>query len=316
MANVVAAPRFWKKKAILIKREATVGVDAEPTDAANWVEARNVQFQPVDVETAERNIEVPYMGNGGKLVTGRYSTLTFEVALVGPGTAGMAPKVAPLLLASAMAETVVEDTSATYDLVSENIGSVTAYINIDGVLHRMVGCRSNMSLVMNARGIPVMRFELQSIYTTPAATPMGGVDRAGWPIERPVTAATTSAISVGAVNLAYSAFELNLGNQLARIDLPGPQIEVAITNRQPTGRVTVLAPVLAVFNPFDLLESGEPQAIETTQDNRDGCRVRVASLAKIIGVEYGDIEGMLAYNLTLEPTPLEGNDEISLAYVE
>lgn len=315
MPNVVAQPRFWKKKAILIKAEVTVGVDAVPTGAADWFEARNVQFQPVDAETTERNIEAPYMGNGGTLVTGRYSTLSFEVALVGPGAAGDAPKIAPLLLAGGMAETLVADTSAEYSLVSEAIGAVTAYVNIDGVLHKLIGCRTNVNIVLNARGIPMLRFELQSIYTAPAVEATPAVDRAGWQIEQPVTAATTSAIKFGATDLAYSAFELNFGNQLARIDLPGPQVEVAITDRRPTGRVTVLAPALGVFNPFALQESGEVIDIETTQDSRAGFKALIETKSKVIGVEYADIEGMLAYNLTLEPTPVAGNDEIALTYL-
>ena len=55
MPNVLATPRFWEKKAILAKAETTVGTDAVPTGAANWMEARNVSLTPYDAETAERN---------------------------------------------------------------------------------------------------------------------------------------------------------------------------------------------------------------------------------------------------------------------
>ncbi|WP_418646558.1 phage tail tube protein [Thauera butanivorans] len=315
MANVVANPRFWKKKAILIKREVTVGVDAEPTGAANWIEARNVTFQPFDVETADRNIEAPYMGNGGKLITGKYSTLSFELALVGPGVPGGVPKFAPLLFAAAFAETLTEDTAAAYSLVSSNIESVTAYINIDQVTHKMVGCRCNVALTMSAKGIPLLRIEMQSIYTVPVAEAPPVVDREGWPIEQPVTAATTSGMVFGATTLAYSTFELNLGNQLARIDLPGPQVEVAITDRKPTGSVTVLAPGLGVFDPFALATAGTVVDVTTTQDSRIGHKAKVDAKVRIIGVEYDRIEEMLAYKLTLEPTPVAGNDEITLTYL-
>lgn len=314
MANVLASPKFWKKKAILIKREVTVGEDAEPT-GADWIEARNVSFQPFDVETAERNIEAPYMGNGGKLIVGQYSTLSFELALVGPGAAGTAPKIAPLLLAAAMAETLTEDTSAAYNLVSDDIGTVSAYINIDQIAHKMVGCRCNVSATLSAKGIPLLKVELQSIYTAPVDQVPPVVDRAGWPVEQPVTAATTSGIVINGTTLAYSTFELNFGNQLTRIDLPGPQVEVAITDRKPTSSVTVLAPTLAAFDPFELASAGTLVDVTTTQDNRAGHKCKIDAKARIIGVEYDRIEEMLAYKLNLEPTPALGNDEITLTYL-
>lgn len=314
MANVIAQPRFWKKKAILIKSELAVGTDAVPTGAANWIEARNVSFTPLDAETVDRNIEQPYFGNGGKLITGKYSSLSFEVALVGPGVSGTAPKIAPLLLACAFAETLEPDLSAAYNLVSEAIGAVTAYIVIDGTRHRMVGCRGTCTVSLSAKGIPLLKFDMQSIYTEPDAQPMPVVDKSGWPIEQPVTAATTDGLVLNGVVLAYSTLELSLGNQLARIDLPGPQVEVAITDRQPTMSATVLAPGLGVFNPFALATSGDVIAIGTTHDMREGYHVDLDAQVRVIGVEYEQIEGMAAYKLNLEPTPVAGNDEIALTY--
>ncbi|ATE60168.1 phage tail tube protein [Thauera sinica] len=315
MANVIASPRFWKKKAILIKSEATVGTDALPVGAANWIEARNVTFAPLDVETVERNIEQPYFGNGGTLATGRYSTLSFETALVGPGEAGDAPKIAPLLLACAFKETLEVDTSATYDLVSEAIGAVTAYINIDGTLHKMVGCRGTATITIGAKAIPLIRFELQSIYTDPTAVGLPAVDKTGWMIEQPVTAATTLGLTLNAIPLAYSALEIALANQLARIDLPGPQVEVAITDRKPTMSATVLAPGLGVFNPFGLVTAGTVVDITTTHDNRAGHKAKLEGQVRVIGVEYDNVEGMLAYRLTFEPWPVDGNDELTITYL-
>ncbi|MFN3987581.1 MAG: hypothetical protein ACK4KV_18990 [Rhodocyclaceae bacterium] len=315
MANVVAQPRAWKKKAILIKAEAATGVDAAPTGAADWFEARNVTFQPFDAPTVERGIIAPYMGNSGKLITGKYAKLGFEIALVGPGTAGTAPKVAPVLLAAAMSETIVADTSATYNLVSDAIGSVTAYINVDGTLHKLIGSRCNVAVSLTAAGIPLLKVSLESVFMDPAADPPGAVDRSGWQVEQPVTAATTSGMVVGGTTLAYSAFELDWGNQLKRINLPGPQVEVGISDRAPTGSVTVLAPPLAAFNPFALAEAGDVVELTTTQDNREGFKAKVDAKVRIIGVDYDRIEEMLAYKLTLEPFPVAGNDEITLTYL-
>ena len=50
------------------------------------------------------------------------------------------------LKACGLAETVVANTSVTYDPVSASFSSVTIHYNIDGVRHKMTGCRGNVAL--------------------------------------------------------------------------------------------------------------------------------------------------------------------------
>lgn len=315
MPNLLANPRSWKKKAILIKSEATVGTDAVPTGLLNWIEARNVNLVPLDAEKVDRNIEVPYYGNGGTLIVGKYAKLSFDAALVGAGAAGTAPKIAPLLLAAGFAETVTAGTSVAYNLVSANIGAVTAYINIDGTRHKMVGARCDVSLSLSAKAIPLLKFNLESVFITPDASPLPTVDRSGWAIEEAVTAANTLAMTLSGVDLAFSQFDFSLGNQLNRINLPGPQVEVAIDDRKPTGSVTVLAPGLAVFDPFAIAEAGTVVDLSTTHGSVAGKKAKVDAKVRLVGVEYDKINQALAYKLTLEPFPVNGNDEFALTYL-
>ena len=315
MANLLTAPRAWKKKAILIKAETTVGTDATPTGLLNWIEARNVSLTPFDVATADRNIELPYFGNGGKLIVGKYAKLSFEAALVGQGAAGTAPKIGPALLACALAETVTAATSVAYNLISDSIGAITAYINIDGTRHKMVGARGNVSLALSAKSVPLLKFEYESVFIAPDALAMPTIDTAGWPVEAAVTAANTLPMTINAVPLAFSQFDFSLGNQLARIDLPGPQVEVAITDRKPTASVTVLAPPQGTFDPFALAEAGTTVDLTTTHGITAGKKAKIDAKVRIIGVDYDRIEEMLAYKLTLEPTPVAGNDEFALTYL-
>lgn len=104
MANLVATPRVWDKKAVVLKKETTYGTDAAPTGAANWFEARNVSLSSFDIETAERNVIENFLGHSGKLITSKWSKLSFEIALAGSGAAGTAPKWGPMMLGCAFAE--------------------------------------------------------------------------------------------------------------------------------------------------------------------------------------------------------------------
>ncbi len=115
------------------------------------------------------------------------------------------------------------------------------------------------------------------------------------------------------MDLAFSTFNWATGNNIARLSLPGPQTEVAITDRKPTAAVTVLAPGLGTFDPYALAVARTNVAVTNIHETTAGAIVTTALKAIINGVKESQVEGMLAYELTMEPTPTTaGNDEITL----
>ena len=312
MPNLLTAPRTFEKKAIILKSEATYGTDAVPTGAANYIEARNVSLTSFDVESVDRNIIMPYMGSGGKINTSIWSKLSFDVALAAAGSLGVAPKWGPIMLGLAFAETIFAATSVTYNLVSQSISGLTAYLNIDGALYKFVGCRGEAKFKLSAKGIPMLSVELTSVYTTPVDAASPALTKTGWTVEDAVNSVNTGFLAVNGVNLAFSDFEFATGNKIARIDLPGPQREVAITDRAPTASATVLAPTLAVFNPYSLAEANTSITVSNTHGTVAGKKVKSDLKVKIIGVSEDQVEGMVAYKLTFSPEPVNGNDEITV----
>lgn len=312
MPNLLANPRFWKNKAILIRGETSYDTDPTPTGAANWIEARNVSLTPMDADKVDRNIELPYMGSAGSVIVSVWGKLSFDVAMAGSGAAGVAPKWAPLLMACGMSETIAADTSATYNLISSAFPSVCGYINIDGVLHKLLGMRGEVKGKADAKGAPMLNFSFDGLYLQPEAGLLPAVTRTGWPIEEGVNSVNTTSVSINSVPLAFSSFEWSFGNKIARIDLPGPQREVAITDRKPQSSITILAPDLATFDPFSLANAGTIVPLTTTHGSAAGRKVKTDMQMRITGVDYDRVEEMLAYKLTLEPTPVNGNDEIVL----
>ena len=312
MANLITTPRQWKKKAILIKTEASYSVNSTPTGAANWIEARNVALTPMDSDKVARNIDLPYMGSSGNVTVGQWSKLSFDIAMAPSGAAGTAPKWGPLLMACGTAETVVAVTSVAYNLVSTLFSSVCGLINIDGTLHELLGMRGEVKVKMAAKGTPMLSFSFDAVYVAPTAVAVPAVTRTGWMIEEGVNAVNTTALTINAVPLAFSALDWAFGNKVARIDLPGPQKEIAITDRVPSASATVLAPALAVFDPFALVLAGTTVTLTTTHGSAAGKKVKTDMNVRLIGVDYDKIEDQVAYKLTMEPTPVTGNDEITL----
>lgn len=315
MPNVIAAPRFFKNKILLAKIEATVGTDAVPDAAANWMEARNLSLTPLDAETVDRNLALPFMGNSGKISVAQWVKVSFEIAIAGSGTAGTAPKHDALLLACGMAKTVTAGTSVVYNLVSSGFGAVSMYINIDGVLHKMVGARGTVGASLIAKQIPVFKFEFDAAFIDPSAVVIPNATRTGWPIEEAVNAANTSQLAINSVSLGFSALELALNNERKRLALPGPQAGVEIVDRKPSGSATVLAPTLAVFDPFALAKAGATLPLSVTHGTAAGKKVKVDAKVVVIGSGYDEIEGMAGYKLDLEPTPAAGNDELAFTFL-
>ena len=313
MPNILATPRFWQKKAVVLKVEAAYATDPVPTGAANWFEARNVSLTSFEAETVDRNIDTPYLGSSGKVIAAKWSKLSFEVALAGSGVVATAPKWGPMMLGCGYAETVTATTGpAVYNLVSTAFGSVTAYMEVDGVLYKFIGSRGNVKVKITAKGIPVLMVELTSLYTAPAAGAIAGIVKTGWTYEDAVNSVNTGKVTLNAVDLAFSTLEWDTGNQISRINLPGPQLEVAITDRTPTASVTVLAPTLAVFDPYAMATAGTAVTLTNTHGVGVGKQLKTDLKVTVTGVSESEVDGMLAYQLTLAPTPVTGNDEITL----
>ncbi|WP_050408729.1 phage tail tube protein [Massilia sp. NR 4-1] len=312
MPNIVAAPRFWRNKAVLIKLETAYGQDAVPAGAINWIEARNVSLTPMDADKVERNIDLPYMGSSGNIIVSAWSKLSFDVALAPSGTVATAPKWGPLMLACGMAQTITASVSVAYNLVSQNFSSLTGYIVMDGTLHKLVGMRGEMKGKMSAKGTPMLSLSFDSVYTAPVAGPMPAINRTGWTIEEGVNSTNTGPAKINGVSLAFSQLDWALGNKISRIDLPGPQVEVAITNRAVSGSITVLAPDLAAFDPFALSRAGTTVTLNATHGLSAGMKTAVDMKTRIVGVEYDKIDEMLAYKLTLDAPPVAGNDEFAM----
>lgn len=311
MANILAAPRRWASKALLLKSESTYGTDSTPA-GSNYIEIRNVSLTSFDAQAQDRNIVQSTMGNGGRVIGSIFSRITFDVALAPSGTAGTAPKWAPILLACGFAETVSAGVSVAYNLVSSSFGSATVYMYIDGVLYKLVGCRGTVKASLSAGGIPMLSFDLTSTYTAPADGSAPTLTKTGWTVEEVVTGANTGKITINSVDCAFQAFSWDVSNKVEKLDLPGPQREIVIQDRAPTASATILAPTLAVFNPYTLASGNTAITVSQVHGSAAGKIVTTTIKGAVSNVAEKEVQGVVGYDLTFTPLPVSGNDEIAV----
>lgn len=303
-------PRFWKKKAILIKTEATYGVDPIPTGVANAIEVRNVSFTPMKNKVVEQNIESPHMGNQQEIVVGTSVTLNFDVAIAGSGAAGTAPAFGPLHLACGLSQTVSAGVSVLYNLISALFGSATIYINIDGVLHKMLGCRGDRDIKLTGAGIPVYSYKFTGLYGGIADAALPAVTMTAWQTPLAVNNVNTNSFSID--SFATNLYDLSImgGNQVVhRDDIIGTE-DVLITDRKMTGSVTIQAPAQADHDFYALVRAATVVPITITHGTVAGNKVKFDMLAQLKDPTLGEKNGVASMTLGLRLKPTSaGNDE-------
>lgn len=308
----ITTPRMFRRKAILIKSEVTYGVDPIPTGAANAIEVRNLQFTPLKTTAVEQMVERAYMGSGQELMIGSQMQLNFDVAITGSGALGVAPAFGPLHLACGLSQTIAAATSVIYNLVSAAFGSATIYINIDGVLHKLLGCRGDRDIKLTGGSIPVYSYKFTGLYGGVSDVALPALTMTAWQTPQTVNNANTSLFSVDGFAAALYDLSVTGGNNiLHRTDIVGTE-DVLITDRKMAGSLTIQAPTTQAEKDFWAgAKAGLIVPITVTHGTGAGNRVKFDLKAQLKDPTYVDKNGITAMQFSLRMVPTAaGNDEL------
>lgn len=306
------AKRFWRKLAILAKIEVTYGTDVVPTGAANAMQMTEVSLTPLAGEEVARDLLLPYFGHQGVLMVGDYVELQGSVELAGAGAAGEVPAYGPLLRACSMAETIVEDTSVTYEPATDNPEAVSIYANLDGVNHKLLGARGTFTLNLTPKQIPRLVFTLRGLLGAIADTALPAVTLTGFKKPLPVSKVNTPGYSLHGFAAIAESFALDAGNTVETRNLIGED-SIQITNRQSTGTAVLEATTLATKDWFGIAQANTTGALDIQHGTVAGNIVDVLAPAVQIGrPTYGQSQGITNLTLPLMFTPSAGDDEFSI----
>lgn len=309
-------PLLKRKSLIIAKTEVTYGTDVGPA-GIDALLVRNLDVTPLSAETVSRDLIRPYYGNSEQLLSRTSSTLSFEVELAGSGSAAIAPKVDPCLQACGLAPTTT--TTVAYNPVSTALKSATIWVNVDGVLHKFVGCRGTMTMSCTLGQIPVMKFDLTSIYNEPtdAVALAPTYDKQATPLV--FRQGNTSAFSFfSSTALALQSVEFSLANEIVYRELIGTSAikEVLITDRKPAGTVMIEAPTMAVKNFFNAATSDATGSLSFLHGTTAGNKVTfTAPYIDITAPTYSEQDGIMMLSVPYVATPTTvGNNEFSLVF--
>ena len=305
-----------RKRLILVETESVYGTDPTP-DGADAVLVRDLNITPLQSDVVSRDLIRPYLGASEQLLANTRVECTFSVELAGSGTAGTAPQYGKALQACGLSETVSAGTSVTYAPVSSSFGSVTIHYNIDGVRHKVTGCRGTFVVNANVGEIPTIDFTFTGIYNTPDDSALPSVTYANQATPLVFKEGNTDTFELLSYSGCLQSVTFDIGNTLVYRELIGCTKEVLLTDRSANGTVVMEAVTMAEKNYFTAALTDSTLGNLTFQHGTTaGNIVDFASTRIDIGdVSYSDQDGIAMLNIPYTAIPsTAGNDEFSLVY--
>ena len=253
------------RRTIGAKVEATYG-SAETIAAGDLFFAYNIKFSP-NVEEWARNPHKPSMSPLAPVKGRSRASISFDVELMGSGTAGTAPFWSPLIQACGRSLTTVASTSNTYDYATTSLKGITIKAFLDGVSVRMKGCRGSASCEMVAGQVPMLSFTFEGLWDY-------GTDTDAWKDEalvsgtaypsfspKPFIAALLKIDSYKALSERMSWNDNNTLTAVPEANTVSVYKRVDITGRAPSGNLDAEAVTIATKDFMDLFVKKSQVAI-------------------------------------------------------
>lgn len=306
---------LWRNRLALVKAEATYGTSSNPaaTDALLFTE---LDVEPLALELTEREAIQRHMGNRASVVAQRSVPVKATVELAGSGTAGTAPRWAPLLLAAGCSETIVAGTSVTYAPVSETFSSYTMDFYADnGSRQAITGIRGTAELSLTTGEIPTISFDQMGIYSAPGALSRPTETYSAQAAPVVVNADNTTSVSVHGFSACLQSFTLSLGVEMVFRQLAGCTKQVLITDRKPTGSITIELPAFATKDFLTLASNQTTGSISFQHGQTAGNIVTfTASTCAFDSPTINEQDSVTMITLPFRPLPTSaGNNEFSIA---
>ena len=306
-----------RKRLILIETESTYGTDPTPT-GADAVLVSDLSITPQSSDVVSRDLIRPYLGASPQLLANTKVECTFSVELAGSGTAGTAPQYGKALKACGLAETIAAGTSVTYDPVSSGFESVTIHYLIDGVRHKMTGCRGSVAITAEVGEIPTLDFSFTGIYNAPDDSALLTPTYANQADPLLFKNGNTSSFQLLSYSGNLQSFSFELGNEIVYRELIGAGKEVLITNREATGELSIEAVLMATKDYFASAVDDDAALgnLSFTHGSTAGNIVQFTSSKVDIGdVSYDDSDGIAMLQIPYTCVPdSAANTEFDLIY--
>ena len=309
-------PLLKQRSIILVKEEATEGVDSSPTAAAHSLLAYDVQVNPIS-ERLSRDPVRETLSPASILIGSRHYEVTFQTEAYHSGTADVASRLGALFKACGMSETVTALSDVTYKPLSSGFKSATIYVYRDGLLHKILGCRGTFELILQAGHPARINWRFLGKYQEPVDAGL---------VTPTLEANALIPPKALAANLTFNAIttfvvqqlQIVLGNTLAvRPDINDATgvAGVSITNRAGTGSFNPEAVVNATYNFWqDWINSTLRQISAQVGSVAGNTLLVTCPKVALDQIKEAERDGVLVFEVPFSLAFNAGDDEVSLKF--
>lgn len=304
----------FKRKVILFKIEPTPGTDSAPAAATDAMLVRSFKITPINQDNDQRDFDINYVGDVGRIPGGARVQFSFEVEMAGAGAAGTPPGYAALFKACGMAETINAGVSAVYAPLNPGAESTgTMYFYIGGRLHKAVFCIGNVKMQLTRAKIPVFQFDFLGIFVTP--TDVAIVTPTVTAFKKPlaVTNANTTPVTLHGFAGKFSDLMIDVGNAMIYRNLVGSE-SVRLVDRNSKFTVKLEDELVGTIDWWTKVRTAALGALSIQHGTVAGAIVVIAlPNAQLIdaGLDQSDNISELTMNGVAQPSSA-GNDEWSI----
>jgi len=229
-----------------------------------------------------------------------------------------ATKVATVISASWVAPDATSQYSiganVTYRRITDNHESVALYLNIDGVLHKLLGARGNVSGSIALDQIPEFSWSFKGLFVPIVDSDRPSVVVSGWKTPFVANKANTPFVSLHGFNAAaIESFDFDLGNELNYHGLINSTEQILITNSKPSGNISMEAVNVATKDWWTIAKNATLGALGIQHGTMAGNQIAITQPAvQIKKPAYSNKNGIAMLKVGLVPKPISGNDEICI----
>lgn len=310
-------PFLEKRGLVLAKIESTYGVDPTPTAAANAILASNPSVR-VDGRMLTREYLESTISRRAHVMGRVLVDFEFTTELKGSGAAGTAPEIGVLWRAAGHSETIVAVTSVTYQQISATFESITVWIYMDGIIHKITGCYVDYEIILSAGGFGSIRWRGKGLYNAPVD---GAVVAGTFQTTKPVVIGAAATLSLGGYAAIVESLQLRGGLGIEeRLDMNAADglKALQIVSRDVGGSVNPEAVTEATHTFWANFKAGTEVALAVTVGSVAGniFKVKTASKVQYGAPAWGARGGNRIYDLPLHVNRVTeaGNDEALFEY--
>lgn len=307
--------RLEARHALTLKIDATYGVDPVPTGAADAVYCYYLKVTPMENEEAARKPVRPFFGADSTVIGGTKSKIEFSLPIAGSGGAGTAMPAAYRAALRAAGHSVTNNPGVDeiYPLVSGAFDSATAYYYDDGLLHKLLGIRGNLSREFNHEQLPMFKFSGVGLYTAPTDVVLPSLTFPATWVKPLVMNKVNTTFSLHGFDAVLDSLSIDDGTVYAWKDYVNSVPDVRISDRPLVkGKVTVQAGLISDKDWFAIAKAGTTGALAMVHGTTAGNRYKLDAATVLPKNPTREVkDGILFYGMDLEFYPTAaGNDDI------